>query len=137
MFSGIVTRQTFNDDQIITMSMHEISASGRITDVEAQIINQAMQDSVFRDRLLTNPKAVLSEQGLAIPEDVQIQVLQETANQYYLILPSMSGTEPASAPSLSEAELEAISGGAGIGRPRTSNTSWTGCASGQSGCVAG
>lgn len=116
------------------MSTNAMSTSGRMADIEAQLMNQAMQDPAFRDRLLTNPKAVLSEQGLAIPEDVQIQVLQETSNQYYLVLPAMSGTAAESAGALSDADLETIAGGGGESAGDTAYTGWTGCASGQAGC---
>ncbi|MBV9389029.1 MAG: NHLP leader peptide family RiPP precursor [Chroococcidiopsidaceae cyanobacterium CP_BM_ER_R8_30] len=102
----------------------------RITDVESQLIQQAAQDPAFRERLLSNPKAVLNEKGLAIPDSVQIQVLQETPNQFYLVLP-LEQSAPASGTNvLADQELERVSGGAGTGQ-----TGWTGCASGQSGCA--
>lgn len=43
------------------MSTNEMSGSERIVEVEAQLIRQARQDAEFRDRLLTNPEAVLAE----------------------------------------------------------------------------
>ncbi|WNZ43916.1 NHLP leader peptide family RiPP precursor [Leptolyngbya boryana CZ1] len=104
--------------------------SGRMSEIEAQLISQAMQDAGFRDRLLTNPKTVLAEQGLNIPDTVQIQVMQETTTQFYLVLPASESTPPPDGSAISEQELEAIAGGVD-----TTNTSWTGCASGRSGCI--
>lgn len=117
------------------MSTNDMSSTGRMADVEAQLMNQAMQDTAFRDRLLADPRTVLAEQGLAIPEDVQIQVFQETPNQYYLVLPAATSVEPVV---LSDEELEAVSGGEfldGVPLPSSQNTGWTGCGSGQSGCI--
>ncbi|MBD1856118.1 MULTISPECIES: NHLP leader peptide family RiPP precursor [Leptolyngbya] len=109
------------------------SPSGRMTEIEAQLVSRAAQDLAFRDRLLANPKTVLAEQGLVIPDDVQIQVLQETPNQYYLVLPEAVTGSESEANALSEQELEAIAGGSSTFS--TCKTGWTGCGSGQSGCA--
>ncbi|WNZ43915.1 NHLP leader peptide family RiPP precursor [Leptolyngbya boryana CZ1] len=106
------------------------SNSGRMGEIEAQLMSQAMQDVAFRDRLIADPKAVLAEQGLTISGDVQIQVLQETPNQYYLVLPAVEYSATDSTIALSDAELEAVAGGGA-----SQVTSWTGCATGQSGCI--
>jgi hypothetical protein len=103
-------------------------ASGRAREIETQVITQAVQDPAFRARLLADPKAVFAEMGLSIPPEVNIQVLQETAEQYYLVLPA--AVERRAGTSLSDAELEHVAGGA-----VSDNTQWTGCASGYSGCV--
>jgi hypothetical protein len=111
------------------VNANEMPAIGRMADLETQLIDQATQDSAFRDRLLTNPKAVLSEQGLTVPDEVQIQVLQETSSQFYLVLPSFADESGSEAIALSDAELEMVSGGG------SNVSSWTGCASGRAGCV--
>jgi hypothetical protein len=102
--------------------------SGRAREIEAQVLAQAVQDPAFRARLLAEPKAVLAEQGLRIPPEIQIQALEETAEQYYLVLPAT--VERRAGASLSEAELENVAGGAG-----SLDTAWTGCGSGQPGCI--
>jgi hypothetical protein len=104
-------------------------ASGRARELEAQVIAQAVQDPAFRARLLADPKAVFAEMGLSIPPEVKIQALQETADQYYLVLPALA--ERRAGAGLSDAELEHVAGGGFIA---TSDSMWTGCASGQSGC---
>ncbi|WP_256875100.1 NHLP leader peptide family RiPP precursor [Nostoc sp. C052] len=112
----------------------EMNSTGRMPNLEAQLITQAIQDPAFWQRLLNNPKAVLAEQGLNVPDDVQINVLQESATQYYLVLPALElPTASGEVAELSDAELEAVAGGANLD---SQNANWTGCASGQSGCVA-
>ncbi|MBD1856124.1 MULTISPECIES: NHLP leader peptide family RiPP precursor [Leptolyngbya] len=105
------------------------SNAGRMSEVEAQLISRAIQDAAFRDRLIADPKAILAEQGLAVSEDVKIQVLQETSSQYYLVLPAEYSAADSTI-ALSDTELEAIAGGAA-----SQVTSWTGCGTGQSGCI--
>jgi Nitrile hydratase, alpha chain len=106
-------------------------ATGRARDLEAQVIAQAVQDPAFRARLLAEPKAVFAAMGLSIPPEVTIQVVQETAEQYYLVLPAAAGRRAGA--SLSDAELEHVAGGGHL----TDNTEWTGCGSGHTGCVVG
>jgi hypothetical protein len=112
-------------------------ATGRARDLEAQVITQAVQDPAFRARLLADPRAVFAALGLNIPPEVKIQTLEETANQYYLVLPAAAG--PRAGAGLSDAQLEAVSGGDDLGGivilPSTAETGWTGCGSGQSGCL--
>lgn len=112
----------------------EMIPTGRMPNLEAQLITQAIQDPAFRQRLVGNPKAVLAEQGLDVPEDVQINVLQESSTQYYLVLPALElPTGSGEVAELSDEELEAVAGGVNLD---SQNRNWTGCASGQSGCVA-
>ena len=105
-------------------------ATGRARELEAQVLAQAVQDPAFRARLLAEPKAVFAEMGLSIPPEVKVQVLQETAEQYYLVLPATVARRAGA--SLSDADLEQVAGGAS-----TDYAGWTGCGSGQAGCIVG
>jgi Nitrile hydratase, alpha chain len=105
-------------------------ATGRVRELEAQVLAQAVQDPAFRARLLADPKAVFAERGLSIPPEVKIQALEETAQQYYLVLPAAAGLRAGAG--LSDAELEHVAGGG-----TTGYTGWTGCGSGQEGCIVG
>jgi len=125
-----------------TPSGSSSSDSGRMSQIERQVIAQALIDPAFRDRLMADPKAVMAEKGLEIPADIQINVVKETPNTYYLVLPALD--LPQSGPgSLTDAQLEAVVGGGTmedceeLARDGNSkNQLWTGCASGQSGCIA-
>ncbi|MEH2070408.1 MAG: NHLP leader peptide family RiPP precursor [Nostoc sp.] len=108
-----------------------VSSTAHILEIEVQLLARAAQDCDFRTRLIADPKTVMAEKGLNFPTDIQVSVLQETANHYYLVLPALDFSELEVNRELSDAELELVAGGA-----NSQNHSWTGCASGQSGCVA-
>ena len=62
--------------------------------------------SDFKARLVADPKAALRELfGVDFEEGVEIEVLEETAEKQYLVL-------PVETPGLSEVELEQVAGGA-------------------------
>ncbi|MCC5601584.1 NHLP leader peptide family RiPP precursor [Nostoc favosum] len=79
---------------------------------EQKVIQRAWEDETFKQELLSNPKAVFArESGQELPKDIEIEVLQETANKVYLVLPNnpaLAGSEE----ELSEEALEAVAGGA-------------------------
>jgi hypothetical protein len=106
-------------------------ATGHARDFEAQVIARAVQDPAYRARLLADPRAVFAELGLSVPPEVKIEAVEETAGQYYLVLPALERAGRHAGAALSDAELEHVAGGA-----MTDDTAWTGCASGQSGCLA-
>ena len=82
-------------------------------ELEAQIIAKAWQDEAFKQELLSNPKAALSRelQVQNIPASLEIQVLEETPNTFYLVLP-MQPNVAAANEELSEEQLMAVAGGA-------------------------
>ena len=72
----------------------------------AQIVARAWLDKAFREALMRDPKAAISQElGRELADGVEITVLQETASQVYLVIP------PAPDHELSEQELEHVSGG--------------------------
>jgi hypothetical protein len=106
-------------------------ATGHARDLEAQVIAWAAQDPAYRARLLADPRAVFAELGLSIPPEVKIEAVEETAGQYYLVLPALERAVRHAGAALSDVELEHVAGGAVTG-----STAWTGCGSGDSQCMA-
>ena len=77
--------------------------------LEAQLIDKAMQDDAFRQELVRDPKgAVARELGMEeIPEHLQVQVLEESPTTVCLVLPP---PVPGSSAELSDEQLETVAG---------------------------
>jgi nitrile hydratase subunit alpha len=58
----------------------------------------------YRSRAVIDPRGVLREFGLEVPEDVEVRVWDSTAELRYLVLPE----RPAGSESLSEEQLAAL-----------------------------
>jgi Nitrile hydratase, alpha chain len=57
-------------------------------DLEIHLITRALKNEEFKQELVANPKgAIEQELGVKLPEDLEIQVLEETENTLYLVLP--------------------------------------------------
>ena len=100
-------------ERIIT----EASGGGR-AEMERRLIEKSLQDESMRQRLLADPRAALEEElGTRLPENIEVRVVEETADTIYLVLPSASplGGEGGE---LSDRELEAVAG-AGWGSVET------------------
>ena len=71
----------------------------------AQLLEKAQHDADFRKKLLEDPAAVASENGVSVPDGIKFTFLEESANERYIVLPPLVGEE------LTEAELDAVAGG--------------------------
>jgi hypothetical protein len=71
----------------------------------AEATRKAWSDPAFREKLLADPRASLSAEGVQVPADVTIKVLENTGDVIHLVLPA----RPSDA--LSEEALAAISAG--------------------------
>ena len=92
------------------MSSTDQALSSR-KDFEEKIVSRALKDDAFRQQLIDNPRNVLqSELGATLPADVEVRVVEEQPNSYYLVLPP----KEASSAELSDADLEPVAGGTGI-----------------------
>ena len=86
------------------------SAGGERYEIERKIVERSLHDDSFRQRLLENPKAAVEEElGVQLPEEVQVQSVEETAETIYLVLPSASPVGEYG--ELSDRALEAVAGG--------------------------
>lgn len=71
-----------------------------------QLLARCRTDSTFQARLQADPRRTLAEAGIALPEGVEVRVLQSTPQRLVLPLPGPLRE-------LSDADLEAVAGGAG------------------------
>lgn len=77
---------------------------------QQQIIEKALKDDAFRMQLIENPAAALHGSfGFNIPEGFEIEVLEETPQKIYLVLPMNPGDNTGD--ELSETELNSVAGG--------------------------
>ena len=53
----------------------------------AKIIAKAMSDDAFKNDLKSNPKKVLAEEGIEVPEGKEIKVVENTQDEVYLVIP--------------------------------------------------
>jgi hypothetical protein len=70
-----------------------------------KVVAKAWGDHDFKAKLFADPKTVLKENGVEIPEDVEFRVVENTEEVVHLILP------PEPSEQLSEEELEKVAGG--------------------------
>jgi hypothetical protein len=57
--------------------------------IETKLIEKAMQDASFRERLVQDPRGTISsELGIQIPAEIEVKVVQETPEVLYIVLPS-------------------------------------------------
>jgi hypothetical protein len=71
------------------------------------ILIQALKDPEYRKRLKADPKSVIQgEFGVTLPESLEIEVVEETAQKLYVVIPP----RPAEGELIDE-QLEAVAGG--------------------------
>lgn len=76
----------------------------------APVVAKAWKDEKFKKELISNPKAVISKEfGVQIPDNVNVKVLEENANNLYIILP----TRPQVEGELTDEQLQDVAGGSG------------------------
>jgi hypothetical protein len=73
-----------------------------------KIVEQAQKNPKYHQQLLADPRGLMEKQlGTVIPKSVNVKVLQEANDTYYIVLPA-TVTEGAE---LSDADLEKVAGG--------------------------
>jgi hypothetical protein len=73
-------------------------------------VAQKASDPAFRKSLIANPKSSLEKVlGAEIPKGVNVKVLEESADTYYVVLPHVTGEGA----ELDDASLEKVAGGMG------------------------
>lgn len=72
--------------------------------VYQQVIAKAWADDAFKEQLMVSPVAALKSMGLELRPDVQINVVEDSNEQFTLVIPQKP-TE------LTEDQLESVAGG--------------------------
>ncbi len=80
-------------------------------EIEQQLIDRCWQDSNFKHELINDSSLALKKAGVNLPDSIELHVLEESADVFYLIIPS----QPIISEEMSENELESVAGG--WGRP--------------------
>ncbi|HEV8025672.1 MAG TPA: NHLP leader peptide family RiPP precursor [Candidatus Nanopelagicales bacterium] len=53
------------------------------------LVHRAVEDLDFRERLVANPASAIQEAtGVSVPDDVEIVVVENTAQRFHVVLPS-------------------------------------------------
>lgn len=74
--------------------MSEAAAPSR-HELEDKVVARAWADEAFRERLKTDPHGAVAEvTGVTVPESIAIEVVEETPERAYLVIPSDRTTIP-------------------------------------------
>lgn len=84
------------------------------------LLLKAAQDEAFREALLANPKAALSQfLGTELPAELKVNVVENTPAELTLVIPPKLSDE------LGDEELEAVAGGRGDLLHKLDEASWS------------
>lgn len=73
-----------------------------------QIIAKTWDDDGFKKKLIANPGETFKEEGLEMPSDVEVRVVEDSDKVVYLVLPPNPSTDE-----LTDDQMERISGAGG------------------------
>jgi hypothetical protein len=55
----------------------------------SQIVAKCWADAEFKAKLLADPKTTLAAEGIAVPDDMELRVVENTPNLTYVVLPEI------------------------------------------------
>ena len=74
-------------------------------DLEAKLVARAWADEGFRERLKADPRTAVSEEtGITVPGSITVEVLEETPEKAYIVI-------PANRVAIADEQLDAAGGG--------------------------
>ena len=76
----------------------------------ARLFAACWKDEALKARFLSDPKAVLAEHGLDVPDGIDVKVVENADECVYITLPA----PPAASMDLSDDELSNAAGGLGV-----------------------
>ncbi len=88
-----------------------------------ELFTACWKDEALKARFMSDPKAVLAEHGIKVPDNIDVNVVENSDNTVHITMP----TAPAGAMNLSDEELAGAAGG-GCGAMNLSNTPPSACA---------
>jgi hypothetical protein len=74
-----------------------------------EIVSKCWYDAAFKKRFMSEPKKVLAEFGMPVPEGLDVKVVENTNDTMYLTIPP-APSKPKGG-ELSDNQLDAVSGG--------------------------
>ena len=99
---------TVEGDTSVSAGLEELTClMRRTTSKWGQMVAQAWSDDSYKQRLLTDPAAVMAERGLTAPAGKQLRVVEDTADTVHVVLPARPNE-------LSDEQLDQAAGGAYI-----------------------
>jgi hypothetical protein len=83
-------------------------------ELEAMLVAKAWEDEAFKEKFLSNPKEVLEQEvGHKLPENVKVTVIEETVDNFYIVLPKKPNESEMDNVELDEEMLDQVAGGYG------------------------
>jgi hypothetical protein len=58
-----------------------------------EIAAEALSDENYRQQLINDPKAELQKKGLTVPDDLDVEIHENTDRKIHLVLPSRPGEQ--------------------------------------------
>ena len=89
----------------------------------AELFAACWKDEALKQRFMNDPKAVLAEYGMVVPDGMDVNVVENTDNTVHITMPA----PPSGATHLSNEELSNAAGGNELCKLCTLCTSITGC----------
>ena len=75
-----------------------------VSEMRSHLIEKAGDDEAFRSRLIAEPGAVVKEEfGIEVPESLNLHVVEDDAENAWLVLPA--------SPALTDEQLSSVHGG--------------------------
>jgi hypothetical protein len=71
----------------------------------SKLIAKSWSDPAFKKRLISDPRAVLSENGIQVPQNTKVKVMESTSEEWVVVIPP--------APANGELSDEALRGASG------------------------
>lgn len=78
-----------------------------------KLVEKAWEDAAFKEALLSDPRKVFAENGIVVPDGMNVRMVENTEDTIYFVLPPERGDE------LSDEEMSSAAGGNGC--------PWYGC----------